>query len=164
MKQKIRSAIALVLLGLFSIIILSECFVQGEPGIEAAESHFQRDLNDLQNMVQWMLSTEYESIAFWRWNNFMLAELEHLPIDESIRPTLDRLYHNGYQFISMDREENTIVFEYWSRTMGNQSCGLAYALDEESMPIIQFMTEIEPLSAKGWYYYFTDYETWRVNH
>lgn len=164
MKQKTRSAIALILLGLFSIIILSGCFVQEEPGIETAESHLQRDLNDLQNMVQWMLSTEYESIAFWRRDNFMLAELEHLSIDESIRPTLDRLYHNGYQFISMDREENTIVFEYWSRTMGDQSCGLAYVLDEESQPEVQFIIESEPLSVKGWYYFFTDYEEWRVHH
>lgn len=164
MKQKLRRLLVICILGLLTIGLLFGCCAEGKPGIEAAEEYLNRDLDDLQRIIQWMQSTKYKSIAFWRNENFMLAELEHLSIDESIRPTLNRLYKNGYQFISMRIEENTVVFKYWSRTIGGRSCGLAYVLDGENLPEVQFMTESKPLSVKGWYYYFSDYEEWRVTH
>lgn len=162
MKQKTRRAISILVL-IFSIISIYGCSAQGEPGLEAAESYLQRDLSDLQNMVEWLQSTEYESVAFWRSEDSMLAGIEKNPIDDTIRPTLERLYKKGYQFISMKREANTIEFEYWWN-VHDQGCGLAYVMEGDDKPDVQFMIDCERLSVKGWYYYYSDYNEWRSNH
>lgn len=160
MNRKKRSLI-LFILAIFAIILLSGCSTQRKPGKEAAESYLQHDLNDLQNMAQWMQSTKYDSIAFWSYEEYMLAGIEKLPIAEAIHPTLDRLYKKGYQFISMKREANTIEFEYWWN-VHDQGCGLAYVMEGDDKPEVQFMTECDQLSVDGWYYYYTDYNEWRT--
>ena len=60
---------------------------------------------------------------------------------------------------SLDREENSIQFEFWSNFQ-QQGCGLLYAIDPAKPAKTQYMMQCEPLSEAQWYYYFTDANAW----
>ena len=61
----------------------------------------------------------------------------------------------------LDREENSIQFEFWSNFQ-QQGCGLLYAIDPAKPAKTQYMMQCEPLTEAQWYYYFTDANEWRV--
>ncbi|MBQ6431811.1 MAG: hypothetical protein IJJ99_08050 [Oscillospiraceae bacterium] len=160
-----RSTRILLLCVLMIVVtgMLAGCYVIGEPGIDVAEKHLQHDKEDLETMVEWLLNTTYQDhVYFSRRDDDMFRDFEHLPIPEEISATAERLLHkNSYQNIGMTKEHNTIVFEYWS-SIHDQSCGLAYVMDGDGQPDVQYMIQCEPLLESGWYYYYTDFNEWRV--
>ncbi len=144
--------------------MLVGCYVIGEPGVEIAEKHLKHDKADLQHIIEWMQDTEYEYVAFERGDEFMLGNVESLPIPEEIRSAVEHLLnHRGYRLISMNRKQNTIRFQYWS-SIHDQSCGIAFVIDENGSPDVDYMTLSEPLSVNGWYYYYVDVNEWRVQN
>ena len=157
-KRFIMLFVVLIIFGMFF-----GCSIIDEPSKEAAEAHLERDKDDLLYMVQWLQDTEYSYISFDRSESYALADLAHIPIDEEICPTVERLLNEkGYRMIAMDREGNAIQFEFWS-SVHEQDCGLVYVLNKSRLPDIPYMTQCEPLSADRWYYYFVDVNKWRVD-
>lgn len=146
------------------LLFLGGCSIVAEPSAQCAEKYWERDADDLQTMVQWLQNTGYQFFSFDRFDDFALADLEHVPLDEldeTIRPTLERLFDKRYQVIILDREENSIQFEFWSNFQ-QQGCGLLYAIDPAKPARTQYMMQCEPLTEAQWYYYFTDANEWRV--
>ena len=138
------------------LLSLGGCSIVAEPSAQCAEKYWQRDADDLH--------TGYRFFSFDRFDDFALADLEHIPldeIDETIRPTLERLFDKRYQVIILDREENSIQFEFWS-SFQQQGCGLLYAIDPAKPAKTQYMMQCEPLTEAQWSYYFTDANAWRV--
>lgn len=158
----IRKIIPLVL-ALSLLFLMSGCTrAEKYPGIEYAEAHLQQDSEALQTLVQWLQKSEYSYIVFRSTEDTMFVEFEHIPIPEDIRPTIDRLFKNNkYTKIIKDKEEKTIQFLYWT-SFFEKDCGLLYALDKTVQPSAQYMTQCEPLSEDGWYYYFSDYNKSRI--
>lgn len=158
----IRKIVPLVL-ALSLLLLLPGCSrAEKHPGIEYAEAHLQQDKEDLQTLVQWLQESEYPYIVFDGKDDTMFIEFEDIPIPEEIQPTLDRLFKNNkYNTIIKDEEDNTIQFLYWT-SFQEKDCGLLYALDKTERPSAQYMTQCEPLSVDGWYYYFSDYNKWRI--
>lgn len=152
--------IAALLVALLIACILCRCDARREPGHDAAEAHLQQDMDDLSFLVQWLQNSEFSYISFKSTDNTAFIKFEHIPIPEDIQPTLDRLFKKGkYNIITLDREQNLVQFIYWGR-FNDQKCGLAYALDHTMLPDVNYMTQCEPLSVEGWYYYFVDVNKW----
>lgn len=138
------------------------CRAKNMPGKDVAEEHLQQDLEDLQFLVDWLEKSDYPYIVFDRKESTALIKFEHIPIPEEIRPVIKRLLEESYYIeIAYDREDHTISFEYW-RSSHEQDCGIVYSLDDTMLPDVGYMTQCEPLSIDGWYYYFADYNKWRV--
>lgn len=160
--RHIRKIIALVF-ALSLLLLLFGCSrAENYPGIQYAEAHLQQDKEALQTLVQWLQDSEYSFIVFNGKDDTMFIEFEDIPIPEDIHPTLDRLFKNNkYNTIIKDEEEKTVQFLYWT-SFFEKDCGLLYALDKTVQPSAQYMTQCEPLSVDGWYYYFSDYNKWRI--
>lgn len=164
MVKKSRMRLAAILALLAMLLSLGGCSIVAEPSAQCAEKYWERDADDLRTMVQWLQNTGYRFFSFDRFDDFALADLEHIPLgelDETIRPTLERLFDKRYQVIILDREENSIQFEFWSNFQ-QQGCGLLYAIDPAKPAKTQYMMQCEPLSEAQWYYYFTDANAWRA--
>lgn len=159
MKRMIK-AIALIFV-LAALVCMSFGCSYTEPSSkEAAEKHLKHDFDDLTYMVQWLQDMEQPYVAFCRTWDHALIGLDKVPIDEEIAPVVKRLLKE-YELIVMDAETNRIQFEFWT-SVHDQGCGLLYALEQTKQPTVEYMTQREPLSVEGWYYYFTDFNEWRV--
>ena len=84
------------------------------------------------------------------------VEIDNVEIIEAI----NTLKKHGYDVI--EKNEHTIFFQRWSNL--DNSRGIAYSINSELQPDLQFLTRLEPLSENGWYYYEEDYDEWRIQH
>ena len=100
MAKELRMWAILALIAM--LLSLGGCSIVAEPSAQCAEKYWERDADDLQAMVQWLQNTGYRFFSFDRFDDFALADLEHIlldELDETIRPTLERLFDKRYQVI-----------------------------------------------------------------
>lgn len=137
------------------------------PTQEDADSFLKDNRDDIDVIVNYLQSIETEGdSAFF---NFGIAKdtvfyefEDHDILSEGVKTCLHHLRSNGCEHISMHKDDNTIYFEIWHRTMGDVGCGIACTLDGQGFPKVQFQTECKPIS-DGWFYYYTDYEAYRID-
>lgn len=151
---------------LFAILMLTYalagCTATAEPGLEFAEAHLQQDMDDLLFLVDWLLDSGYSHVIFDESYKTAWADFENIQVSDEVQPTIRRLLEeHNYLSISMSKDSNRIRFCYWS-SFHEQDCGLVYSIDHSKLPDVEYMTQCEPLSVDGWYYYFSDVNKWRV--
>lgn len=137
------------------------------PSSEDADLFLKNNRNDIDVIVNYLQTIETEDdSAFFNFGitkDTVFYELEDhdIPSDD-VKTSLRHLKSNGCVDISMHKDDNTIYFEIWHRTMGDVGCGIARTLDGQGFPKVQFQTECKPIS-DGWFYYYTDYEAYRID-
>ena len=148
-----------VLVGLIWIAISSLT----PPNMDKMEKYFNKDKADIVLVTDYFIESGYSEISINKLNykkGFMftsanrMAEIE----DEAVAKVIERLYKKrGYKVIG--RYGNTIFFEKWAFLERDR--GIAYSINGEDKPVLEFLVKLEPLSEDGWYYYEADYEEYR---
>lgn len=155
-KCLIPFVVALVLLA-----VLIGCKNQNSPPTLAeVEAQYEAYSADIRCVAEFLSVSDYEDIFISDASGTMLADLERLHIEDkavvdAVRRLLDK---GGYRHIS--KRGNTISMLQWTglRDIG---CGIACSIQKADTPEVEFVTELIPMHAGGWYYYVSDYETWR---
>lgn len=131
------------------------------PTVEAVEQRFTENYADILTIVSFMVNSGHEDIYIKDCSGKMYVDFEWINIaDSSVNASIDNLLGAGlYQRI--DKSGNTICFEQWDG-LQDIGCGIAYSINGNDPPEVQFMTELVPLSQDGWYYYVDDYNLWRI--
>ena len=139
------------------------------PGIRYMERQFQRNKEELTIVRDFIFSLDFESVSIW--NPFrdeaseMFVGLEYgrIPInDEKALRAIRVLFRRGFR--SIEKRDNGISFLRWATL--DHGRGIVYSIDGETPgeAAIHFLTEIEPLSEKGWYFYIDDFNQWRLRN
>lgn len=151
----------------FSACTLSA--LQKEPTAAEMNAFFLDHREDFEGIVRFLLSEEHRFVLIEDSSGTMLAGTDDSPLSE-VKTTdghvLDRLqllFQKGCQRITKDAANNCVAFQFWGQTIGGVSGGVVYAVSSKAEPHVEFLTELSPLSAAGWYYYVSDYEQWRVD-
>lgn len=66
-----------------------------------------------------------------------------------------------HKYQNINKQGNTILFQLWANL--DMSSGFAYTMDGLK-PQIQFVSKIEKLNKKNWYYYETDFNEWKKHN
>lgn len=160
MKERAFLVLLLLFLG------MAGCGRQKKPDPDAVTQQFQQDQADLETIAAWLLAAEQKEIYIntEKGQLSIFADFEDLPLDDSLLPPINRL-KKQWQYADMAKHEdwNALVFPMWTDHL-ERECGVVYAIDPEKAPTVQFLTQLEPLSEEGWYYYVSDYNLWRSQH
>lgn len=136
------------------------------PSPEDADAFLKNYQSDIDAVVNYLESIDTEDDSLYlnrRYGTMVSYEFQdHDILSADVRASIQRLWSAGCEIISMQKDNNTVRFEIWSRTMGDVGCGISRTLDGQGFPKVQFQTKCEPIS-DGWFYYYTDYEEYRSN-
>lgn len=134
------------------------------PDEDKMEEYFKRDKNDFAVITEYLADSSYSYITInksdsQRGTMFTGADTQYEKIeDEAVIDALNRLFRDrGYRLVG--RDNDTIFFQKWAHF--EKERGIAYLLNGEDKPVIEFMVKAEMLSEEGWFYYETDYEEFR---
>lgn len=165
--MKISKLIVCALL-LVACIMLSGCT---PPTEKKCEKILQRNMNEISFLIDWFEGTTYTSVSFSSPVDMAVIEsdgkITKVPLSglgDEVRQCVVTLFNTkDYESIALDRDYNTAEFTMWVG-LHEQACGIVYPLDPDSSWEVQFMTDSRPLAADGWFYFFCDYNEWRVNN
>lgn len=119
---------------------------------------FERDKIELILVTDYFIDSEYPVISIKSSDGFMYVGHNKKIEDEAVIKAIKRLFKKrGYKAIG--KESNTIYFEKWG--LGEDRHGIAYSINGEDEPVLQFLVKLEPLSEAGWYYYNDNYKKYR---
>ena len=147
-----------------SCVVLIACSPRF-PCIADMKTYFQDDRELLFVVANFLAETDFESVTIRATNiengtMFVGLEYEHVPIcsDEALK-AIQMLFQRGYSIIG--RSGNSIDFLRWSTR--NHGRGIVYSIDGNTPDeyALVFLTEIEPLSIEGWYFYVENFYEWR---
>lgn len=130
------------------------------PDMINAQQVFQNNCNDIHTIVQFLTGLDCRNVYIDDDGESMLADLVNVPINNvEVSAAIKRLFKT---YLSIDKIDNTIHLLQW-RGSKDIGCGIAYSINGIEPPVVQFMTELTPLTEVGWFYYVSDYNTWRNN-
>ena len=147
-KNNIRFVIVLVLIAGIVGLVCSTIYSLKPPGKEEMEKFFNKDRELLEMVVCYLEKSGCDSVYIHK--NMIVDGIE----DETVVKAIDQLFKRGYKGVTKDG--NTISFLRWTRLMDFGS-GIAYSINEVDDPVLQYLTKLDPLSEKRWYYYEEDY-------
>ena len=163
-----RKMICYVLVAVIMLVSLGGCSIMEPPSVAYVERRFNKYYNDIQIVVAFMISSEYETVIIdsdertglkstdgYHYENIALA------LDSEIEEAVNRLLDGKYK--GMSKYNNTISLLQWCR-FNDVGCGVAYAINNEDLPDIQYATELIPLEKEGWFYYVDDFNQWRLEN
>lgn len=148
------------------IVSLSGCSIMEPPGIDRVERRFNRHYNDIQTVVDFIISLEYETIIINSNEKTGLKSTDGyhyesiaLALDAEIEEAVNRLLNGKYEGIF--KNDGTVKLVQWHR-FNDVGCGVAYAINSQGLPEVQYVTELIPMETEGWYYYISDFNQWRL--
>lgn len=136
------------------------------PSLESVEEHFQKNREDIQIVVDFLVGRECPHIYIDEADGTMREDLETVEIeDEGVNKAIKRLLGRSIlgeqQYKNISRERNTILLDQWHGSM-DIGAGIGLSVNGEDLPYPYYCTEIVSMSEPGWYYYVEDYNAWRV--
>ena len=148
------------------VLLLSGCIVDRDPpSAEDAKEFLAQHQDDIDVVVKWLRDLEYDYACIKNARGIIFYEFDDHPIrQEDVKTSVRNLWSSGCKFICKDDEQgtNTISFEIWYRTVGDQDCGIACTIDGQGTPKTEFQIKCERIT-EDWFYYYDDYEEYR-NH
>lgn len=157
-----KRVLATILCCLFPIIACSCEFKQGLPDLATAQDKYNQNAESMKIVTDYLLSLPYECASIDEPNGTFFSDFEWRSIDdEDVCAAIKLLWESEISSIIKSEEMNAVSFDIWS-SFQEVSCGVAFSIDGTGTPSVEFMTQIEPLSAPGWYYYVADYNEWRI--
>ena len=156
-------AIALIIIAVSLVSGCSLLELQGEqPSVESLSELLRENKADFETVANYLICLDGD--AFIDKNdgtvfvNFSYQQVSPADVANSV----SRLFTLGCKSISTLYANNTISFEFWNRTRGDVSCGIACTISGDGTPEAEFQTERTEI-CDGWFYYYADYEQYRVN-
>ena len=159
--KKVLLIIFACLLMLFILFQISGSVCE-PPDFQSVYSDFEYYKQDILLVLNYLIDSNYENVYFIKETGEMVADFRRIEVNEEpVVEAILRLFDSG-RFINVSKIGGTIEFEMWNgiRDVG---CGVAYSMDSNKYPDIQFQTELLALPESGWYYYIYDYDKWRSN-
>lgn len=165
------SLISLVAIPILLCTVVLPWATQG-PSPQRLEREFQRDKDAFETVVEYLLSLDHEDVTIRRSNiegrDFTTIEMfvglgaGNVPIgDDDAREAVAHLFQGGYQIIGKDAY--VITFLRWSALDAGR--GIAFSIDGRTpgeSAALQFLVEIEPLAENHWYFYYENFDLWRL--
>ncbi len=166
MKKTVVAAILVavllfVLLSLFGVqaFINATRYINTPPDINTAEEQFQKYYDSIEIVVSYLINSGNQDVYIKDNTGSIWADFQCVQANETVNTAIQHLFKEGY--ISINKSGNTIWFLQWKGTQ-DIGCGIAYSIDGETIPEIEFTTKLIPMSKDSWYYYVSDYNSWRV--
>lgn len=162
-KDNIGCIIAIVSVAIVIGVIWIAVSTLKPPDKDEMEKYLQQDKDDLVLITEYFINSDYSEISinesdFKKGIMFTGISTREVNIEnETAMKAINRIFKRGYHLIL--KNGNTISFEKWC--FGEEHHGLAYSINSEDEPVLQFLTELDQLSENGWYYYEEDYNEWR---
>lgn len=161
MKKASIVYISVLILVCSLVILQTGCnHLDSPPRIESVQNRYHEYHKDIQTIVNFFMLSNYEYICIRNSDGTMLADFNEVIInDKEVSGAVERLLANStYQHII--KNENTIYLLQW-KGLRDIGCGIAYSINGVDFPEIEYVTQLVPLSDDGWFYYVSDYNTWR---
>lgn len=160
MKNKIPFLYLFLIIGLLVALLAGCKDINSPPSIPSVQKRYQDYSKDIQIVVDFLSSSNFEDVYISDNGGTMLADLNEVPIeDPSVSKAIDSIIDDkAYQHIN--KNGNTISLLQW-KGIRDIGCGIAYTINGIDAPEIEFATQIIPLSDDGWFYYVSDYNAWR---
>ena len=133
------------------------------PDHDQIEDVFEANQEDFQMLADYMTGLGCDSIIdaadgrIFRCDTFSYEQINDKEIEKCIRRLLGKRI-----IIEASKDDNTVEFYMWGHYIQPIGCGAAYSIDGSGELDVQFLLRQEPLSEPGWYYYYSDYNEWRV--
>jgi hypothetical protein len=129
------------------------------PSIKFVQNHYQEYSEDIQIILNFMLSFDYEDIYILDNGGTLLADLTEVAIDDKeVSNAIDRLF-TSRAYYHIIKNGDTIYLLQW-KGLRDVGCGIAYSINENDTPEIEYVTQLVPFSDDGWFYYVSDYAEW----
>lgn len=95
-------------------------------------------------------------------HNEDLKDAAHIRVDNTQIKNNIRYLFEKCNYTVINKEGNTISFQRWTQ-FRDVGTGIVYSIDGHTPneSNLQFLTKLEPLSVKNWYYYEEDYNEWK---
>lgn len=130
-----------------------------------AQNFYYSDEDDILLIKEYFIQSEFPEIYISDMSGYMFTGIDTKNVqikNKEVLAAVKRLmFRKGY--INMAKEGNTINFTMW-RGIADVMKGIAYSIDGENKPTLQFLTKLEPLKEPGWYYYEEDYNEYRTRN
>lgn len=134
------------------------------PDAVSAQDCFDCNQDRIALVTDYLLSLKHPDVWINDANGTYFSDFEwHSIEDRTVRETIEALWESGISDIRKNTKANSISFEIW-RSFQEVDCGVAFSVDGIHAPSVEFMTQVEPLTERGWYYYVADYNQWRIEH
>ncbi len=163
-KHKHRLLPVLIMILLIAYVVTC-CHWATPPGVNQIQTFFRENYEDIQLMTDWLLNSGYADVFFNEEDlreGKVWADFSVIPLDSEILSCAKRLWsQKGFHRISKHSPGNRVEFEIWS-DLFEACCGIVYAEDPTSAYSVQYVLSVEPLSEENWYYFYSDYNKWRV--
>lgn len=115
------------------------------PNKQKAEMVFKQDQHLLETIVSYLEVSDCKNLYIYKINTFDKSKIKN----EKVLDAIDRLLQKGYW--SIEKSGNTIFFLRWTRGK-DFGAGIAYSIDPNALPRIDYLVELEPLEMNQWYY------------
>lgn len=130
----------------------------------SAQDRFDRNRESIALVTDYLLSLKNPDVWVNGPNGTYFSDFEwHSIEDGKVCEAIETLWENGISNIYKNTEANSVSFEMW-RSFQEIDCGVAFSIDGINSPSVEFMTQVESLTERGWYYYVADYNQWRIEH
>lgn len=162
MKKKVL-IVCLFLAFLIFGIVLSRC-LQKPQSKDKIYMRFCEARGDIQIVVDFFLSSDFEAIYIKGVNVPVFADFTYIELEGTVADAVRSLMKE-HKFIRLSKhsDTNTLVFQMWTDKMECE-CGVLYAINNDMVPSVEYLTLLDPLPESGWYYYVSDYNEWRRNN
>lgn len=135
-------------LAIFCVKLLGDMYIVSSifalPDKSNAEELLKSDYELLETVVEYLENSEEESIHIHKTHTNDGTE------DEVANKAIDKLFDKGYD--SVVKRGNTIHFLRWTRWK-DYGAGLAYSINGEDEPEMEYLHNLESLSKEKWYFY-----------
>lgn len=153
----------LLLIGLLvlAISLFTACAEVEMPDYDAVQKHFEQNKANIYLITDYLVSSGYENVYIDTIDGYMLADLNRILIGDDDVLFAVRQILTSADYLHIHKQGNTVSLLLW-RNDKDVGCGIAYSINNITEPDIEFMTQMDPLTADGWYYYVSDYNKWRT--
>ena len=153
--------ITLVLLLVALVSILPACAgSDARLDMNRAQKILRDNRNDINIVTDFLSELDYCNVYIRNDGEHMQADLVDIYINDArVSEATKRLLDT---YVNINKIGNTI---YLLQVKGPDiGYGIAYSINGTDTPEVQFMTELTPLTEDGWFFYISDYNTWRSNN
>lgn len=163
MNQKTKAVIVLIVTTMIFLLVSSCAFIQ-TTNKKKAQKLFDDFSGDFILVSNCLMALEYDYIDIESAEEFTIREenfmRESVRInDEDFSKAIESLFSAKIKKIYKQNDE--IIFLRWTR-FNDFGAGIVFSNGIEEDFSIEYLTKIEQLSNKGWYYYEEDYNEWRT--
>ena len=160
-----KNSIFLTILIVFYVTLCAGCSKWTvPPNSEKINKIFEQNKEDFIKIANYLTDLGCDSIIdstdgqIYRCDTFSYEQIN----DKEIQKCISRLLSKRI-VIQAFKDGNTIQFYMWGHIIQPIGCGAAYSIDGSGELSVQFLLNQEPLSEPCWYYYYYDYNQWRVD-